>query len=123
MQEQPAGPTTHGLIYRLADRAAWEEAQRAGVYRGAEVDAKDGYLHFSSAAQLADTARLHYRGRQNLVLLAVDTERLGDELRWEASRGGDLFPHLYAELKAGDVAWAKSVTLDADGVPLIADLL
>jgi uncharacterized protein (DUF952 family) len=111
MQEQPAGPTTHGLIYRLADRAAWEEAERAGVYRGAEVDAKDGYLHFSSAA------------RQDLVLLAVDTERLGAELRWEASRGGDLFPHLYAELKVGDVAWAKSVTLDADGVPLVADLL
>lgn len=111
------------VIYRLADRAAWKRALEDGAYRGAEVDARDGYIHFSTAGQLAETARRHYRGRENIVLLAVSAAALGDALRWEPSRGGELFPHLYAELRTGDVLWAKDVALDADGVPVTAGLL
>ena len=82
------------LIYKICDHAMWQEAERRGVFTGAEVDLKDGYIHFSTAAQLAETAALS--GWQGLVLAAVDAARL--EIRWEPSRGGDLFPHLYADL-------------------------
>jgi uncharacterized protein (DUF952 family) len=111
------------LIYRLAGRADWARAREEGVYRGAEADARDGFIHFSTAAQLAETARRHYRGRTDAVLLAVPAAALGEALRWEASRGGDLFPHLYAGLRVSDVLWAKDAPPDEDGAPRTQDLL
>ena len=86
------------VAYKLVDRAEWTAALAAGAYAGSAVDLADGYIHLSTAAQLAETARRHYAGRTGLVLVEVALAPLGEALKWEASRGGDLFPHLYAEL-------------------------
>ena len=88
--------TESRYIYRIAAAADWAAAVAAGVYRGAAADARDGFLHFSTAAQLAETARRHYAGKPDLLLLTVDATQLA--LVWEPSRGGDLFPHLYGSL-------------------------
>jgi uncharacterized protein (DUF952 family) len=85
-------------IYKICDRDDWEMALAQGDFAGSAVDVKDGYIHFSTAHQLRETARRHFAGRHGLVLLAVAAEALGGDLRWEKSRGGDLFPHLYAPL-------------------------
>ncbi|WP_119273173.1 DUF952 domain-containing protein [Taklimakanibacter deserti] len=90
-------------IYKICDREEWEKALAQGQFAGSAVDREDGYIHFSAAPQLRETARRHFAHRQDLVLLAVETEVLGPELRWEKSRGGDLFPHLYAPLAVGSV--------------------
>jgi uncharacterized protein (DUF952 family) len=78
----------------------------AGVFLGSAIDLQDGYIHFSTAAQARDTARLHFDGHSNLMLVCVRAEPLGTSLKWETSRGGQLFPHLYAPLAMKDVAWA-----------------
>ena len=86
------------IIYKICDASHWREAERAGVFRGAPVDIADGFIHFSAPDQVAETAAKHFAGREDLVLIAVDTEALGDALTWEPSRAGALFPHLYGEL-------------------------
>ena len=85
-------------IYKICTASEWREAERAGVYRGSAVDAKDGFIHFSTAEQAAETAAKWFAGQRDLVLVAVDADALGDKLKWEPSRGGALFPHLYGEL-------------------------
>jgi uncharacterized protein (DUF952 family) len=112
-------PTT---IYKICDSALWREAERAGVFTGAEIDARDGFIHFSSAAQVAETAAKHFAGAANLTLVAVDAAALGDALKWEASRGGDLFPHLYGALPVRAVLWAKPLPLGPDGRHLFPEL-
>jgi uncharacterized protein (DUF952 family) len=102
-------------IYRLMDGDLWEAAKREGVFRGSEHDVRDGFIHFSTAEQLAETAAKHYAGRENLVLLWVSTSVLGTALRWEVSRGGALFPHLYAELAISAVTRAEPIVLGSDG--------
>jgi uncharacterized protein (DUF952 family) len=102
-------------IYRLLDADVWEQAQRAGAFHGTEHDVRDGFIHFSTAAQVAETAARHYAARPNLILLWVDTARLGDALRWEPSRGGALFPHLYAPLPVASVTRAEPLPLSAEG--------
>ncbi|HEX2881376.1 MAG TPA: DUF952 domain-containing protein [Polyangiaceae bacterium] len=102
-------------IYRLLGEDAWAMAQREGVFRGSEHDVRDGFIHFSSAEQLAETAAKHYAGRDDLVLLWVSTAALGAALRWEISRGGALFPHLYGPLAVSAVKRAVPVVLGADG--------
>ncbi|MBN8939386.1 MAG: DUF952 domain-containing protein [Rhizobiales bacterium] len=102
-------------IYKIAHRAAWDEACVAGRFTGAPVDLKDGYIHFSTAAQVAETAARHFAGESDLVLVAIDAEALGTALKWEPSRGGLLFPHLYAALDMAAVKWTRSLPLDADG--------
>src|ERR1700733_8240972 len=87
------------MIYHMCPAEAWEAAVATGAYTGTEQDRRDGFLHFSSAAQIVESARRHRAGQTGLVLLMVDADRLGERLRWEASRGGDLFPHLYGPLK------------------------
>ncbi len=119
----PPIPPSDAIVYRLADRAAWDVAEAAGVYEGAEIDFRDGYIHLSTAAQAAETARLYYRGRDQVVLVAVDAAAVASDLKWEASRGGDLFPHLYAPLPLTAVLWARDVPNDADGVPQLDGLL
>ncbi len=109
----------HEHIYRIATRAAWEAAQRAGFYEGADVDARDGYLHFSTAAQVGDTLRLHYADARDLVLLTVATKGL--DIVWEPSRGGDLFPYLYAALPVSAVARAASI-IERDGAHILPPL-
>jgi uncharacterized protein (DUF952 family) len=103
------------IIYKICDRAGWEEAERSGVFRGAAVDVRDGFIHFSTAAQVNETAALHFAGGTDLMLIAVDAAALGDALKWEVSRGGALFPHLYGALPCSAVLWAKPLALGADG--------
>jgi uncharacterized protein (DUF952 family) len=103
------------LIYKIADAAEFAEAQDEGIYAGAAIDLQDGFIHFSTAMQVADTVRLHFRGRKGLVLAAVRAADLGQGLRWEASRDGQLFPHLYGNLEMSAVDWLAGIDVDEDG--------
>ena len=102
-------------IYKISPRALWREAERLGEFRGAPVDLADGFVHFSTAEQVVETAARHFAGQDDLVLAAIDAQALGEALRWEPSRGGDLFPHLYAPLPLSAVRWTKDLLLGADG--------
>lgn len=103
------------MIYKILRGPEWTALRADGRSDGAPVDLADGYIHFSTMSQAAETAAKHFAGEDGLMLLAVETDRLGDDLRWEPSRGGALFPHLYRELWLGDVAWAQPLPLK-DGV-------
>jgi len=110
-------PGAYRLIYKISPRPEWQAAVDAGTFTGSPIDIADGYIHFSTSAQAAETAAKHFRGQTDLVLIAIDAAALGDALRWEPSRGGDLFPHLYGPL---DVAHARKLyplPLNDDGVP------
>ena len=103
------------LVYKICPRALWQEAERDAVFRGAPVDRAHGFIHFSAAGQVAETAATHFAGAPDLVLVAVEAARLGPALRWEPSRGGALFPHLYGDLPLDAVRWVKSLPLGEDG--------
>jgi uncharacterized protein (DUF952 family) len=100
------------VIYKLLTTAEWEAARAAGVFRGSAVDLTDGYVHYSTAEQVVETAARYFGGARGLTMLGVDESALGDALRWEPSRGGALFPHLYAPLPVEAVVTA--VELDED---------
>jgi uncharacterized protein (DUF952 family) len=102
-------------VYKISPAALWQEAERAGEFTGAPVDLADGFIHFSTAAQVAETAARHFAGVSDLVLVAVDAAALGAALRYEPSRGGALFPHLYGVLPMTAVRWVKPLPLGADG--------
>ena len=103
------------LIYKICRDAEWEQARQDGVFRGAPVDLADGFIHFSTAAQLRATAARHFTGEAGLFLLSVESTTLGDTLKWEVSRGGDLFPHLYGVLALEQIISAEPLPLDAAG--------
>lgn len=103
------------LIYKIFRRAEWNAFRAAGETRGAPVDLKDGFIHFSTAAQVAETAAKHFATESDLVLVAFNAEALGGALKWEPSRGGALFPHLYRVLRLDEVLWDKSLPLGATG--------
>ena len=103
------------MIFKICDAQAWREAEREGVFRGAAIDLKDGYIHFSTAHQVAETAAKHFAGQDNLVLVAVEAEVLGSALVREPARGGALFPHLYGTLPMKAVVWVKPMPRGADG--------
>lgn len=103
------------MVYKIFRRAEWDALCAAGESAGAPVDLADGFVHLSTAAQVAETAARHFAGESDLVLVAVDSTRLDAALRWEPSRGGQLFPHLYRPLRRDDVAWDKSLPLGATG--------
>jgi uncharacterized protein (DUF952 family) len=103
------------VIYKLCPSSLWHEAEAAGIFHGMPIDFEDGYIHFSTGAQVKETARLYFAGLDDLVLVAVSGDALGDALRYEASRGGDLFPHLYAPLDIAAVLWVKPLPLGPDG--------
>ena len=102
-------------IYKICGHAAWREAESGGVFLGSEADARDGFIHFSTAAQVAETAARHFANAPDLVLVAVEAEALGPALKWEPSRGGALFPHLYAPLPLSAVLWTRPLPRAADG--------
>jgi uncharacterized protein (DUF952 family) len=104
-------------IYKLLDKVDWAAARSSGAFTGSEVDIADGYIHFSTAEQAGETARRHFSGQGNLYLLTVDADALGEALRWEPSRGGALFPHLYGPLALAQVIDVRPLDLGADGVP------
>ena len=103
------------MIYKILRAPEWEAFRRDGVFRGSPVDLKDGFIHFSTAAQAPETARRHFAGETELVLAAVDEEDLGPALKWEPSRGADLFPHLYAPLQLAAVKKSWPLPLGPDG--------
>ena len=103
------------LIYKISPEDLWREAERAGVFAGSAVDRADGFIHFSAAEQAAETAARHFAGQAGLLLIAVDAEALREGLRYEASRGGALFPHLYGALPLSAVRWVKPLPLGPDG--------
>ena len=103
------------LIYKIFRRAEWTDFRDAGQTAGAPIDLTDGYIHFSTAAQVAETAAKHFATESDLVLLALDSDRLGPDLKWQPSRGGALFPHLYRNLTRADILWDKSLPLGATG--------
>lgn len=108
--------STPTVIYKIATAASLDAARHSGFYAGMPIDAADGYLHFSTAAQLAETLRLHFKGQHDLIILAIRSADLGQGLVWEPSRGGQMFPHLYGgplDMKA--VEWEASVSVDAVG--------
>ena len=99
------------LIYKIFRSDEWQALRRDGSTTGAPVDVADGYVHFSTSEQAAETAAKHFAGEADLFLLAVETDRLGDALKWEVSRGGAKFPHLYRMLMLVDVVWAQPLPL------------
>ena len=102
-------------IYKICTAPEWHEAEHAGVYRGSAVDQRDGFIHFSTAETSAETASKWFAGQRDLVLVAVDAGALGTRLKWEPSRGGALFPHLYGELELKAVLRVDPLPLDASG--------
>ena len=109
-------------VYEICDAALWREAERRGVFESAAVDLVDGFIHFSTADQVAETAARHFAGKRDLLLVAVDADALGGALRWEPSRGGALFPHLYGSLPLGTVHWVKPLPLGEGGRHLFPPL-
>lgn len=103
------------LIYKIVPEALWRQAQEKGVFSGAPVDLADGFIHFSTAAQVAETAAKHFSGQQDLLLVAVEEAALGTALKYEVSRGGAPFPHLYGALALDKVAWVKPLPMGKDG--------
>jgi uncharacterized protein (DUF952 family) len=111
-----------GTIYKICDTESWQAAEGAGLYRGAPIDQNDGFIHFSTASQAAETAAKHFSGVSGLILVAVDAGALGAALKWEPSRGGDLFPHLYGMLPFSAVLWAKPLPCGPDGRHVFPEL-
>jgi uncharacterized protein (DUF952 family) len=112
----------HETIYKIVTEDAWREAGKAGVFKGAAIDLSDGYIHFSTGSQVEETAAKHFAGEADLVLVAIDAKKLGGTLKYEPSRGGALFPHLYAPLDLAAVRWVKPLPLDPAGRHLFPDL-
>ena len=109
------------LIYKIFRRVEWDPLESDGETAGAPIDLSDGFIHFSTAEQVAETAARHFRDEDDLVLAAVEAAPLGQELKWESSRGGALFPHLYRRLKLADVAWSAPLPL-VDGLHVFPEL-
>jgi uncharacterized protein (DUF952 family) len=110
------------VIYKICRADEWREAERARAFRGAAIDLTDGYIHFSTGGQVAETAARHFAGGADLVLVAVAVAALGPALKWEPSRGGALFPHLYGVLALDAILWVKPLPLGSDGAHVFPEL-
>jgi uncharacterized protein (DUF952 family) len=110
------------IIYKILPKQLWLDATKTGSFIGSPLDIADGFIHFSTAAQLHETAKKHFAGVPDLLLVAVPAETLGTAIKWEPSRGGDLFPHLYGPLPVTVAAWVKPMPIDADGNPVVPPL-
>jgi uncharacterized protein (DUF952 family) len=111
------------VIYKLLSTDEWARAEAAGRYDGSEVDRRDGFIHFSGPGQVVETARRYFADQHGLTLLTVDPARLGGQLRWAASRGGQLFPHLYAPMPVDAVVAARPVPRDTPVADAVATLV
>jgi uncharacterized protein (DUF952 family) len=109
------------MIYKIVPSLIWQSAIGVGSFKGAGIDIVDGYIHFSTAVQMRETAAKHFAGQTDLMLIAVDDQRLGAALKYEISRGGAPFPHLYAALDLADVAWSAPLPLGADGAHIFPE--
>lgn len=110
-------------IYKICPASVWRDAERQEVYRGSADDRRDGFIHFSTAAQVEGTLARHFSGQAGLFLIAIDADVLGDALKWEPSRGGDLFPHLYGDLDIGAVKDVFALRNRADGSHVVPELV
>jgi len=108
------------LIYKICPAALWRAAEAAGQLDGAPIDLADGYIHFSTAGQVQETADKHFAGQDDLLLIAAETDALGEALEWEPSRGNALFPHLYRPLQVKEAVWVRPMPLGADGTHEVA---
>ena len=109
-------------IYKILPGPMWEEAIAAGSFRGSPIDLADGFIHFSTAAQVKETAARHFAGVTDLLLIAVESSAFGEAIKWEPSRGGDLFPHLYSSLPVTAALWVKPLAIGTDGRHLFPEL-
>ncbi|MBY5353997.1 DUF952 domain-containing protein [Rhizobium leguminosarum] len=109
-------------LYKIVTETLWQQARQSGIFHGAGIDLQDGFIHFSTAEQVKQTAALHFTGQSGLLLIAVDGSGLGDKLVFESSRGGDLFPHLYADLPLAAVLWEAPLPLDEAGAHVFPEL-
>jgi uncharacterized protein (DUF952 family) len=103
------------ILYKICPAELWREAERVGVFRGSEIDRRDNFIHFSTATQVVETAARHFAGQNDLLLISVDAGTIGSALKWEPSRGGALFPHLYAHLDLATVISVEPLPLGPDG--------
>lgn len=111
------------LIYKIATHDQWQAASARGRFEGAPIDLADGFIHFSTDVQTRETAAKHFAGQTGLIVAALDADALGNELKWEPSRGGQLFPHLYRPFDMDEVIWAKPLPVDAAGAHDFTGLL
>ena len=110
------------LIFHMARTAEWNTAQSTGSYQGAAEDRVDGFIHFSTATQVKESAAKHRMSEPNLILVACNADALGENLKWEEARGGALFPHVYGDITLSAVVWAEPLPLDAGGIHIFPDL-
>ena len=110
------------VIYKICPAALWNEAVAKGIFTGAPIDHTDGYIHFSDAEQARETAAKYFHGQADLLLIALEDAQFGDKMKWEASRGGALFPHLYGTFSPADALWVKPLPLNADGSHMFPEL-
>jgi uncharacterized protein (DUF952 family) len=115
-------PLLRMVVYKIVAAEEWAEAEAAGVFAGAPVDRADGFIHFSTAEQAPETAAKWFARRGDLTLAAIDVDALGNDLRWEPSRGGALFPHLYGTLPMSAVVWSRPLPLGSDGAHVFGSL-
>ncbi len=109
------------IVYKIVPTSLWQVAREKGVFEGAPIDLKDGFIHFSTDRQVRETARLHFAGVEDLSLVAVDGDALGEALKFEQSRGGEFFPHLYTHLPLDAVIWERPLPLSAEGLHLFPE--
>ncbi len=114
--------TAMPVVYKIVPDTLWQQARQTGVFHGAAIDLTDGFIHFSTAKQARETAVRHFAGQEGLLLVAIDGDALGDKLVFEPSRGGDLFPHLYAPLSLSAVLWEKPLPLGSDGAHVFPEI-
>jgi uncharacterized protein (DUF952 family) len=114
-------PVASRYVFKVATQDAWDAACRIGAFAGSSDDVRDGFIHLSAPRQLAGTLAKHFKGRLDLVLITHEADALGDELKWEASRDGDLFPHLYAALPVDAARDVRALKLDDRGVPIVPE--
>ena len=110
------------ILYKICASAEWKDATAAGTYAGSAVDRRDGFIHLSTAAQVRETARRHFAGQNDLVLVAFDEASLGSALRYEPARGGALFPHFYGQLNPGQASWVRPLPMGPAGEHIFPEL-
>ncbi|NTJ05910.1 DUF952 domain-containing protein [Rhizobium lusitanum] len=114
--------TAMPVVYKIVPDALWQQARQTGVFNGAAIDLTDGFIHLSTARQAVKTAELYFAGQAGLLLVAIDSDVLGEKLVFEPSRGGDLFPHLYAPLPLSAVLWEKPLPIGSDGAHVFPEM-
>lgn len=111
------------IVYKIVSQAHWAGFEATGVFSGATIDLVDGYIHLSTGSQVRETAAKHFAGQNDLILVAVAGDKLGDALKFEVSRGNDLFPHFYGQLQLKHVLWSKPLVLDVFGKHVFPEIL